>query len=224
MRGALAVFTACLIFPQPAAAQSANNFDTKPIAPKEAAGKAKADNKKDTAPPQASPAANLQPSRFVGETDLAAYVQTLSTVLTSRSRTTDPFGQIQDPDAKPVIRSTAPTKTRVTQVQTIPFSDIINKIKINTIMPGEGKFLIGTRSYKEGDHLTIIHRGKNITVLIASVKASRIEFRNVETGENAILKIELLPAGMTPGSRGITPPGMVPSQLDAPINLDNGNS
>ena len=47
-------------------------------------------------------------------------------------------------------------------------------------------------------------------------------FRNVETGESASLNLDLLPAGMKPGTKGITPLGMKPDSPTAPIELDAG--
>ena len=55
------------------------------------------------------------------------------------------------------------------------------------------------------------------------MNSRQIDFRNVENGEVASLKLNLMPAGMSPGNDGITAPGMVPDNPNAPIDLD-GNS
>jgi hypothetical protein len=165
------------------------------------------------------------PSRYIGENDLAAYVNSVAAVLSIRSRATDPFGQYQDPDARPVIRTPiAKTTRRVAPAQTFPFSDIINRIKVNTVMPAEKKFLIGTRTFNQGERMNLTFRMKNIPVDIVSVSAGEIGFRNAETGENATLKMHLLPAGMTPGTGGIEAPGMIREQKNAPIDLDSAIS
>ncbi len=58
---------------------------------------------------------------------------------------------------------------------------------------------------------------------VVAVSARQIDFRNLDTGETATRKIDALPVGMTPGSRGITAPGMVPDRPDTPILLDPGD-
>jgi hypothetical protein len=200
-------------------AQSATNFDTKVLTPK-----AKTPKKDKAATPSSKEAGPVSatPSRFVGEADLDAYVESFSAVLSMKDRATDPFGQLQDPDAKPVIKpSIAKKTTRVQSIQATPFSDIIRLIKVTTVMPGEKRFLVETRSFKQGGRIPLGFRGKTINVEITSVSSRQIDLRNLETGETASIKMDLLPVGMTPGTRGITAPGMVPDSPNAPINLDN---
>ena len=85
-----------------ALAQSAANFDTKALAPEAPAAK-----EEKAAKPivKEAPPANTTPSRQVGPAELESYVASLASVFSSRERATDPFGQLQDPDAKPVIKT-----------------------------------------------------------------------------------------------------------------------
>jgi hypothetical protein len=201
-----------------AIAQSANNFDTGG-AVKEAPAK-----------PEPKPAAPAQPesgpviatpSRFVGEPDLAAYVATLSAVFSMKNRATDPFGQLQDPDAPPVIKpSVAKTPRRAAPLKATPFSEIVRLLKVTTIMPGEKQFLVGSRTIKQGETIPFTFRGRNLRVEVATVSAREIGFRNLETGETASLHLNLLPVGMTPGNRSMTAPGMVPDNPNSPIELE----
>ena len=165
------------------------------------------------------------PSRYVEETDLATYVASRSTVFSMRDRATDPFGRLQDPDAKPVIKiAAAKSSHRASAVQTTPFSDIVRLIKVTTVMPKEKRFLVGNRAIKEGDSIPLAFRGKNIRVAVSSVTSRQIEFRNLENGETASLKFNGPPSGMTPGTSGITAPGMVPDRPNSPLELDPGVS
>lgn len=208
-----------LVLSGSAHAQSATNFDTKVLAPK--AKTPKKDKAAAPSPNETGPASTT-PSRFVGEADLDAYVESFSAVLAMKDRATDPFGQFQDPDAKPIIKASVAKKTtRVQSIQATPFADIIRLIKVNTIMPGEKRFLVETRSFKQGGRIPLSFRGKPISVGIISVSSRQIDLRNLETGETGSIKMDLLPVGMTPGTRGISAPGMVPDSPDAPINLDN---
>ncbi len=207
-----------------ASAQSVTSF--KPAQPAQTTKKDKVQEPKPNTPAPASAAAPsaavATPSRYIGVADLEPYVAAVTEVLSIRKRGSDPFGQLQDPDAKPVIKtSVAKTTKRIAPVQSFPFSDIINRIKINTVMPKEKKFLVGTRSFIEGGHMNLAFRTKNISVSIVSVTASQIDLKNLETGETASIKINLLPVGMTPGTGGITAPGMVKDQPNAPIDIES---
>lgn len=186
--------------------------------PPAAAKKATVATTKEAAP------SNLKPSRFIDEDDIAAYIASLSATFSMRERATDPFGQLQDPDAKPVIKATIAKPTRrAAPVQAVPFSDIVRLIKVTTVMPREKRFLMGTRSVQQGEHIALAFRGKTLRVAVTAVSSSQIEFRNLENGETAAMPLNLLPPGMTPGTHSITAPGMVPDRSEAPIELDPGN-
>jgi hypothetical protein len=213
---AVSLMTTLALLASPGCAHSTTGPDSAPLSPKvNTSKKIQAPSKKEAGP------VNSTPSRFVSESDLDAYVQSFSAIFSIRDRATDPFGQMQDPDAKPVIKPTAAkTSRRVAQIQITPFSDIIRMIRVTTIMPLEKRFLIGTRSIKEGQRLLINFHTKNISVEVVAVTSRSIEFRNLESGESASLALDLLPAGMTLGTKGITTPGMTPDLPNAPIDLD----
>ena len=183
----------------------------------------------DATKPTASPAPatsplKIIPSRFVEETNLDAYIASLSSMFSMRERASDPFGQLQDPDAKPVIKATvAKTTRRAAPVQATPFSEIIRLIKVTTIMPKEQRFLVGTRSFKQGDNIPLSFRGKNINVQVSAINSRQIEFRNLDNNETAALQLNLLPTGMTAGSATLSAPGMVRDRPDSPIELEPGN-
>ena len=195
-------------------AHSAANFK-KPASP---APKAEA-----TAPAQDSKPTEILPSRYVTADKIPSHLKALSDILTIRKRATDPFGQYQDPNARPIIKPTVAKLKRYTPAQATPFSDIVRLIKVTTVMPAEKSFLVGTRTIKQGDRIPLSFRGKTIKVEVAAVTSNAIEFRNVENGEQASVRLNMLPVGMTPGNNGITAPGMVPDRPDAPIDLDAGS-
>lgn len=208
-------------------AQSATNFNTQKVAPKAPSPKALAGKNPTTSnsgAQEAGPVA-VGPSRYVSEPDLAAYVETLSSVFSMRNREIDPFGQLQDPDAKPIVKPTIAKRTRrAAPTQITPFAEIIRRIQVTTIMPGEHRFLIGTRSFKQGDRFPVNFRGRSLDVEISSVTSRQIDFVSLESGETASLKLTLLPVGMTPGNGKITAPGMVREQANSPLEIEPGNS
>lgn len=164
------------------------------------------------------------PSRHLDNTELAAYIDAECSAFSIRGRVRDPFGHSQDPDAKPVAQlSAAKTLRRATPILATPFSDIVRLIIITTIMPGEKRFLVGTRSISQGDQMPITFRGKHISVEITEVNTRQIGFRNLETGEIAMRQLDMLPAGMTPGSHDMITPDIKPDLPNAPINLETGD-
>ena len=210
---------------QSAFSQSAANFNTSSIAPAASApkGKAEAEAKPAAAPRVAGPVSNT-PSRFVATAELEGYVASLTSVFSIQTRETDPFGQSQDPNAKPVIKTpVAKTSQRAPQVQATPFSEIIRRLVVTTIMPGEKRFLVGTRSIAQGERFPLTFRNKHIRVEVTEVTSRQIGFRNLDSGEIGSISLSLLPVGMTPGQNGITAPGMVPDRPDAPIELESGD-
>lgn len=163
-------------------------------------------------------------SRHLDSAGLAPYIDAASSTFSIRRRARDPFGHSQDPDAKPAAQtSTAKTARRAAPILATPFSEIVQLITITTIMPGEKQFLIGTRSISQGDQIAITFRGKRIPVEITEVTAHQIGFRNRETGETTMRRLDLLPAGMTPGNQEITNPAIQPDLPNAPINLEAGD-
>lgn len=201
----------------PAFSQSAANFDTTSLAPPPAAPAAvtAAAVISETGPISATP------SRLVGPEEIGPYLASLSSVFQVRGRTFDVFGHAQDPNAKPVIKeSSTPVARRMAQTQVTPFADIVGLIVVTTIMPADQSFLVGTRAFKVGDQIPLSFRGKPIRVQITEVSSARIGFRNLDNGEMAFRQLDMLPAGMTPGTRGITAPGMVADSQNAPLELD----
>ena len=210
-----------IILTASACAQSAANFNTSTLAPETSVSKEIKPVK--SAAKEVGPVSSL-PSRQVGAAELEPYVDSLAAVFLIRKRTTDPFGQPQDPDAKPIIKApVAGAVKRAAPIQATPFADIIKMIVVTTIMPGEKRFLIGSRSVKQGDQLPLSFRGKPIRVQVTEVTSHQISFRNLDNGETASRTLDMLPAGMTPGSHGITAPGMVPDRSNSTIELEAAN-
>lgn len=166
------------------------------------------------------------PARFVGPAEMESYMESMVTVFQAMSREKDPFGQFQDPDAKPAVRVATTGVARRAVVQATPLSEIVGRLEITTIMPGERSFLIGTRKVVLGDVVPLVWRLKPIRVEVTEVSSSLIAFRDVESGETGTRTMKLLPVGMSVGNgrTEITAPGMVPDRPDAPIDLDSGET
>lgn len=182
-------------------------------------------------PPPAAPSAQAAmpaekaeppaPSRYAGK-DLKTYVEALAAQLAIRNRVSDPFGQQQDPDAKPVVKPsvTKGPPRRFTAEPPVPLSSIVGKIEITTVMPKDKRFYVGGRSIGQGDKVPISFRKKQIKTEVTEVNAHRIVFRNLDTGEIGIRQLDMLPGGVTPGN-DIPMKGIVPSKANAPLEIDS---
>ena len=200
-------------------AQSSANFETQSITPASASPAAPQAAK--ASPGSVAAPASTTPSRNISAAELKPYVDSIANLFLIRGRARDPFGQNQDPAAKPVIKASAPQAVRrIASAQATPFADIVRLLDVTTIMPGQKRFLIGTRSFKVGDVIPLNFRNKPIQVVITEVTSRQISFRNRESGEVAVRKLNMLPAGMRAGSRGIAAPGMTPDLSNAPIDLE----
>lgn len=179
------------------------------------------------APPAISTVLSERPSRYISPEDLQAYTQSVSLTFSIKNRVTDPFGQQQNPDAKPLIKPTLVNPTRKTTLpsQITPFAEIVRRIRVTTVMPADRQFLVDDRSFKQGDRFPMKFRsGRSINVEITAVSSREISFRNLESNETASLKLNLMPAGMTPGNSKITAPGMVPQNANSPLDIEPANS
>lgn len=203
----------------PSAAQSAEGFDTSGVTPAEPAPAPTATEKVKV--PVA--ATDLGPSRLAGE-DIQPYVQALSLRFSIRQRATDPFGRYQDPDfvaPKPAPLAQKSGTQKYTPAPPTAFSDIIAGIKVT--LANNQQFIIEGRDRpcktKEILQLALLN-GKVVNVQVMGVSNTRIDFRNLDTGETAILRLAMTPPGMTKGGGAMTPPGVQPTGGDAPILIE----
>ena len=163
--------------------------------------------------------AESTPSRYAGK-DTKAYVDAFASRLSMRERASDPFGQLQDPDAKPVVKPTvAKAARRPTAEPPVTLSDIVSRIEITTIMPKDKRFYVGGRSIGQGDKVPITFRNKQIKTEVTEVSARRIVFRNLDTGETGIRQLDMLPPGILWGT--LKTPGIAPTKANAPLEIDS---
>lgn len=202
-------------------AQSADNFTTNTLAPETPIPQEGV-----TATPAGQEAGPVSatPSRQVATTELEPYIASRSSVFMARNRAFDPFGQAQNLDPKLFIDDpVAGAVKRIDPILATPLPEIIQKLVVTTIMPGEKRFLVGTKSFKQGDQIPLLFRGKPIRTQVIEVTSRQITFRNLDNGEVATRKLDMLPVGMTPGSQGISAPGMSQDRSNAPIELETGD-
>ena len=176
------------------------------------------------APTQAkdSGASTVEASRYVGE-DVQKFIEGILPTLSMSDRTTDPFGRLQDPDAKPVAPPPSLTNPSQPAEPQVLFSEIVSLIEINTVMSAEKRFLVGSRTFSQGDQFPLNFRGKQLRIQVTEVSSRQIQFKNLDSGEVAEHKLNLLPPGMKAGQNGITAPGMVPSGRDVPLEIEPAN-
>lgn len=161
-----------------------------------------------------------KPSRFAGG-DMAAYTISRAAVLSMVKRETDPFGLNQDPSVKPAPKNptTPAPQKRLAALPPTPLGDIVKMIRVTTIMPGEKKFLVGIRTFSEGDEFPLLFQTKRMRMKVTEVSAKRIIFKNMDNGDEASLETGMLPPGMITGKGTMRPAGMVSTTDDLTLDL-----
>lgn len=173
--------------------------------------------------PEAAPV-DSKPSRFAGE-DMEAYIRARAAIFSMRNRATGPFGLSQDPNVPPVVKNIVSNMPkRQAALPPTPLSEIVKLIPVTTIMPSEKKFLVGVRTFSEGDEFPLKFRDKMLRVKIMEVSAKQIIFKNMESGETGALQTDVLPPGMVAGGGNSRPAGMISTNEDTPLDLGSGGS
>ena len=134
-------------------------------------------------------------------------------------RPIDPFGLPQDPEAKI-------SKPQKQEIKKGAFLEAIAAIKINTVMPSEGKFTSNSREFAEGDRFPIIKNQRQFNIEVMQVDPSAIVFKNIDSGEQVRKKLDNLPDGMKKNALLDTVPGVFPANRKnaLPLDLDEGSA
>lgn len=156
----------------------------------------------------------LSSKDLIGEEKLA-WIAEMRSKLPIASRAIGPFGMAQDPDA-------AVAEPQQQKRQPGAFLNAIAAIKVNAVIPSDGKFVIGAREFMAGDAFPIIRGQRQFNIEITSVKSDHITFKNTDTGEYVKRNLNTLPQGMTRNARIDSVPGVVAANKKdtAPLNLD----
>ena len=102
-----------------------------------------------------------------------------------------PFGLYQNPGKTPVVSRSSKEIPKTT------FRDFIKDIRISLINSREREFLVGARLFRLGQVFPVVRGGEQISVRVEAVGPSRVTFRNLQSGERAILRLDALPEGVT---------------------------
>ena len=130
------------------------------------------------------------PARFLAE-DLDVRIARMRKRLSIISRERGPFGLYQNPAKTPVINHA------VKEVSKTPFIEFINGIQISVINSKEKEFLVGARIFRVGQVFPIVRGGERLSVRVEAVGPPRVTFRNLQTGEVALRRLDVLPEGVT---------------------------
>ncbi len=139
--------------------------------------------------PSSGPA-SVPPARFLAE-DLHDRIASMKKRLSIAGSERGPFGLYQNPGRVPVINHVAE------EARKTPFSEFINGIQITVINSREKEFLVGARIFRLGQVFPIVRGGERLSVRVEEVGSSRVTFRNLQTGETALRRLDVLPDGIT---------------------------
>lgn len=158
-------------------------------------------------------------SRLLQGDKKSDWLESMQQRISMAERPIDPFGLPQDPEAKI-------SKPLNREVQKGAFLEAIAAIKVNTVIPSEGKFTSNSREFSKGDQFPIIKNERQFNIEILEVNLSGIIFKNVDSGEQVRKKIATLPEGMKKNSLLDAIPGVFPanSKNAMPLDLDKGRA
>jgi hypothetical protein len=149
----------------------------------------------------------VSPTRFLAQgVGVDQRIEKLKQRLAINKRERGPFGLNQIPSKTPV--DSGPLKDTLRKA---PFHEFINEIQISVINAKEKEFLVGARMFRLGQVFPIARGKERLSVEIQSVSQSRVAFKNLQTGEIAVRRMDGLPNGITASVRSLNVPGVTPN-------------
>lgn len=172
------------------------------------------------APSESSQSDESIPTRFLAD-NLDDHIATMRARLAINKQERGPFGLYQIPGKAPIITGNFTKKARKT-----PFTEFINQIEISVINAQEKEFLVGARIFRLGQVFPIVRGGDKLSVQVVSVTPSKVLFKNLQSGETAARRLDILPAGISTAGgkieiRGVTPNNRREAE---PLRLDFNSS
>lgn len=125
--------------------------------------------------------------------------------LSVAKRQNGPFGLLQDLSVKKVVEKP--------KVNPEIFSKAIAAIQINMVSVSGGSFYIGLEEIKKGEVFPLEYGKNKFNVVVSSIDKGQITFKNMDTQEQVIKRLDSLPVGVEPGDgklgdiEGVSPAG-----------------
>ncbi len=132
----------------------------------------------------------VTPARFLADT-ADDRIAELKRRLSIAGRERGPFGLYQNPGKAPVISRSS------REIPKTSFRDFIKDIRISLINSREREFLVGARLFRLGQVFPIVRGGEKISVRVEAVGRSRVTFKNLQSGEIAVSRLDTLPDGVS---------------------------
>jgi len=142
-------------------------------------------------------------AKFMSVEERAKWLAEMRASLPMAQRANGPFGYSQTPGSLVKKVKQAPKRSDA-------FAKAVNSFKVSAVMPGEDKFVIGSREFREGEVVPVVFQGKQLRVNIVSVQMDYILFKDMVSGEQAKLNMTEMPAGMTKDTKMTAVPGVTP--------------
>jgi len=212
----IAPFLASILLAGPLAAQDLGSIG----ALDQAAPAAAANPRVATVRPAATATGSTPIAGHYALADIDAYIAAMAARLSMRDRPRDPFGLSSNPSADEAPIMSASNQPVVQAAPKVPFADIVQSIRVTAIMPGDKKFLVGSRAIREGDVLPLVSVEGTIQVRVLAVTAGTILFENTDDKTTATLHSQAMPQGMSRAGASSHVPGMQPNSPSAPLKVD----
>ncbi len=148
-----------------------------------------------------------RPSRFAIN-NIKLYTVARIADLSMKDRATDPFGLFQDTELKPKPERPTTNNPGGDKIPTASLQDIVNQIEVSTIMVREKSFLSQRQVFEESMEFTIGTGDRTKRLKVLKVEETKIVFKDLDSEEEATLKMKALPPGVFVGGGRLTPDGM----------------
>jgi len=71
--------------------------------------------------------------------------------------------------------------------------DAVRELKIDGVNGGRGEFMVGPRTVRVGDTLTLSHKGVRFDARVVEVRPFAVQWADVTTGITATIKLSIIP-------------------------------
>lgn len=158
------------------------------------------------------------PTRFLADS-VDDRIAEMKQQLAINNQERGPFGLYQVPGKAPIIRNSVAKKVTKT-----PFSDFVNDIEISVVNSVAKEFLVGARIFRLGQVFPLVRGGEKLSVRVESIATSGVSFKNVDTGEIATRRLDVLPPGVRTADNTNSVPGVTPVRRAEAEPLDLSSS
>lgn len=121
---------------------------------------------------------------------IAEELNNTSIRLSGAVRKQDPFGLPVSANDMAVAAAEVP---KAPDPQRPTLLDAVSDLKVDGVNGGLGEFMVGPRTVRVGDVLTLSHKGVRFDARVVEVRPFAVQWEDVATGIKATIKLSIIP-------------------------------